>query len=115
MSSSSGISVSFCNEAALKGNVTLAYHSEFIAAVPSYGQRAQWACTLNAEVNVVPTNYPHWPALIDDILPAGKSRLWWLDYLDLTRQSEFQQNIGLLTHACIAPIGHLRVKQAFDS
>jgi serine/threonine-protein kinase HipA len=40
---------------------------------------------------------------------------WWLDYLDLARQSKFQQNIGLLTHACIAPIGHLRVKQAFDS
>jgi serine/threonine-protein kinase HipA len=103
------------SSSALNGNVTMAYNSEFIMAVPSYGQRDQWACTLNAEVSAVPTDYPHWPALLDDILPAGKSRQWWLDYLDLARQSEFQQNIGLLTHACIAPIGHLRVKQAFDS
>lgn len=103
------------SSAALNGIVTLTYNSEFIMVVPSYGQRDQWACTLNAEVSLVPTDYPHWPALLDDILPAGKSRQWWLDYLDLARQSEFQQNIGLLTHACIAPIGHLRVKQAFEN
>lgn len=103
------------SEQALNGAVTLAYNSEFIIAVPTYGKRDLWACSLNAEVSVVPTDYSHWPALLDDILPAGKSRQWWLNYLDLSRQSEFQQNIGLLRHACIAPIGHLRIKQAFEN
>lgn len=63
--------------------VTLAYNFEFIKAVPAYGLRDHWACSINAEVSAVPTDYPHWPALLDDILPAGKSRQWWLNYLDL--------------------------------
>lgn len=103
------------SDLALNGAVTLAYNFEFIKVVPAYGQRDRWACSINAQVSAVPTDYPHWPALLDDILPAGKSRQWWLNYLDLARQSEFQQNIGLLRHACIAPIGHLRIKQAFEN
>jgi serine/threonine-protein kinase HipA len=98
----------------LSGKVSLAYTHEFIKAVPAFGKRDQWACSLNAAVSLVPTDYPHWPALLDDLLPAGRSRQWWLDSLDLARQSEFAQNIGLLQHACIAPIGHLRIKQAFE-
>jgi hypothetical protein len=35
------------SSSALNGNVTMAYNSEFIMAIPSYGQRDQWACTLN--------------------------------------------------------------------
>ncbi len=98
----------------LNGKVSLAYTNDFIRAVPAFGKRDQWACSLNAETSLVPTDYPHWPALLDDMLPAGRSRQWWLDTLDLARQSEFNQNIGLLQHACIAPIGHLRIKQAFE-
>lgn len=99
----------------LDGEVTLAYTDEFIKTVPEFGLLDQWACSLNAEVSLVPIDYERWPALLDDILPAGKSRQWWLNTLDLSRHSEFEQNIGLLTHACIAPIGHLRIKESFDA
>jgi serine/threonine-protein kinase HipA len=98
----------------LDGKVSLAYTSDFIQAVPAFGKRDQWACTLNAEVTLVPTEYSHWPALLDDLLPAGRSRLWWLKHLGIAWESEFNQNMGLLKHACIAPIGHLRIKQAID-
>lgn len=98
----------------MDGKVSLAYTTDFIKAVPAFGKLDQWACTLNAEVSLVPADYNHWPALLDDILPAGRSRQWWLDSLDLARQSEFKQSMGLLNHAGIAPIGHLRIKQAFE-
>lgn len=99
----------------LDGEVTLAYTDEFIKAVPAFGSLDQWACSLNAEVSLVPIDYERWPALLDDILPTGKSRQWWLNILDLSRHSEFEQNIGLLSNACIAPVGHLRIKESFDA
>lgn len=97
------------------GRVTLAYTHAYIAEVLQYEAIDSSACTVNAPVGVVPTDYPTWPALLNDLLPVGKSRDWWLARLDLKREPEFVQNIELLKHAVMAPIGNLRIKEAFLS
>jgi serine/threonine-protein kinase HipA len=71
-----------------------------------------WACTVNAPVSVVPTDFAGWPAFLDDIIPSGKSRDWWVNFLNIRNLSPFAQNMQLLTNACMAPVGNLRIKEA---
>lgn len=99
----------------MKGPVRLTYLMPYIRHVAMYEAIDSWACSVNAPVSVVPIDYPHWPSFLDDLLPAGKSRDWWLRFLNLGRQSLFEQNYGLLTQACMAPIGNLRIKESVRS
>lgn len=94
--------------------VKLAYFFDYIAQVNEYQAKDNNACSVNAPVGVIPTEYSGWPALLDDMLPVGKARQWWLNFLDTSRGSEFEQNYALLTHACSAPIGNLRIKEAVN-
>ena len=96
----------------LSATAALSYYSEYIAAVASYEVKDCWACTLNAPISIIPTDYPNWPALLDDILPVGKSRDWWLQYLNVSRSGDFEQNYALLTNACMSPVGNLRIKES---
>ena len=55
-----------------------------------------------------------WLPMLDDIIPAGTGRRYWLNYLGLTHLSGAEKNFHLLNSATIAPIGHLRIKQAVE-
>ncbi|MCT8571003.1 HipA domain-containing protein [Glaesserella parasuis] len=64
--------------------------------------------------------FPHrsvsgWFAFLDDIVPSGASRRYWLQKLDIAHLPMAQQNYLLLKQGTIAPVGHLRVKQAVSS
>lgn len=96
----------------LSSPVRLTYLKSYLTNIASYDATDCWACTINAPVSIVPTDYPGWPSFLDDLLPVGKSRDWWLNYLDAGRQSVFEQNFSLLSHACMAPVGNLRIKEA---
>lgn len=96
----------------VSSSVTLSYYPDYIASVASYEIKDCWACSINAPISIIPTEYPNWPALLDDILPVGKSRDWWLKFLNVSRADEFEQNFTLLTHACMSPVGNLRVKES---
>tara|TARA_R100001443_G_scaffold78447_1_gene85755 strand:+ start:17065 stop:18396 length:1332 start_codon:yes stop_codon:yes gene_type:complete len=96
----------------MSSNVTLGYLPEYINEVTQYDVIDCWACTVNAPVSIIPAEYANWPALLDDLLPVGKARDWWLKHLDMSRNGEFEQNYALLTHACMAPVGNLRIKEA---
>lgn len=102
------------SDSALHAPVELVYLNEYLCESPDYDRCDNWACSVNAPVSAIPSEFPHWPALLDDLLPAGKSRQWWLTYLDAKNASEFQQNYQLLTHACISPVGNIRIKEAFE-
>ena len=56
-----------------------------------------------------------WLPILDDIIPAGAGRRYWLNYLGLAHLSEAEKNFHLLNSATIAPIGHLRIKQAVEN
>ncbi|WP_105213115.1 HipA domain-containing protein [Pseudoalteromonas sp. T1lg22] len=103
--------LSFAGEQ-LNSPVSLSYLPEYVVAAASYEVKDCWACTVNAPISMIPTEYTNWPALLDDILPVGKSRIWWLQYLNASRNGEFAQNYALLTNACMSPVGNLRVKES---
>lgn len=52
-----------------------------------------------------------WFGFIDDLLPAGANRRWWLNHLNLNSLPSYQQNVALLQHAIIAPVGNIRIKE----
>lgn len=56
-----------------------------------------------------------WLPFLDDLIPAGASKRYWLQRLDLTRLSKDEQNYELLKHATIAPVGHLRIKESVST
>lgn len=78
-----------------------------------YDSRAEQAVSVNASVSPIETRYHRWPALFDDLLPAGKARNWWLEKLGIQHLPYIEQQTHLLTHAVIAPVGNLRIKEAF--
>ena len=70
-----------------------------------------YALGLNYPVNIM--GYQNQPfTFLDDIIPAGASRRYWIQHLGIARQPENQQNYELLKRGTIAPIGNVRIKQA---
>ncbi|WED22031.1 HipA domain-containing protein [Vibrio sp. JC009] len=55
---------------------------------------------------------PGWLKFLDDIVPSGASRRYWINYLDLEGLTVDQQNYVLLKHGTISPVGNLRVKES---
>lgn len=99
----------------LSASCSLCYELEYISAVATYDTKDCWACSVNAPISIIPKDYSNWPALLDDILPVGKSRDWWLKTLNVSRANEFKQNYALLTHACMSPVGNLRIKESVSA
>lgn len=72
-----------------------------------------YAISINYPVELFGTTITdHWLPLLDDMMPAGASRKYWLQRLDLARLPKAEQDYELLRRATIAPIGHLRIKEA---
>lgn len=112
----------WCDTASLELSKTnhlkarISYHDDYcLNKVSDYGCIDNRACSVNAPVEVIPTDYEKWPALLDDLMPVGKSRTWWLKRLNASGESTLNQNIKLLENACGSPVGNLRVKNTDKS
>lgn len=55
---------------------------------------------------------PGWLKFIDDIIPSGASRRYWVNQLDLDGLTPQQQNFILLKYGTISPVGNLRIKES---
>lgn len=55
---------------------------------------------------------PGWMRFLDDIMPAGASRRYWLKWLDIEGLTPDQQNYVLLRYGAISPVGNLRIKES---
>lgn len=76
-------------------------------------QDNQQAVSINFPVSLFAQPCPTgWFAFLDDIIPSGASRRYWLAKLDIAELPLAQQNYLLLKKGAIAPVGNLRVKQA---
>ncbi|QEZ93422.1 type II toxin-antitoxin system HipA family toxin [Proteus sp. CD3] len=58
---------------------------------------------------------PGWLKFLDDIVPSGASRRYWIQYLDISGLTVEQQNYELLYRGTISPIGNLRVKESLPA
>ncbi|MEZ8121748.1 MULTISPECIES: type II toxin-antitoxin system HipA family toxin [Vibrio] len=55
---------------------------------------------------------PGWLRFLDDIMPSGASRRYWVKHLDIEDLSFDEQDFVLLKFGTMSPIGNLRVKES---
>jgi len=55
---------------------------------------------------------PGWLRFLDDIIPSGASRRYWVNYLDINDLPVGQQNFILLKYGTMSPVGNLRIKES---
>jgi len=96
-------------------HVRITYLTDYlINASTPFENDTEFAVSVNAPVSPVAADYSRWPALFDDLLPVGKTRQWWITRLDISHLNVFEADTRLLEMTCAAPIGNLRIKEAFD-
>lgn len=73
----------------------------------------QHAVAMNFPVDLMRTyRSGHWFSFLDDIMPAGASRRYWVNHLNIAHLSSVQQDFELLSKGTIAPVGNIRIKEA---
>jgi serine/threonine-protein kinase HipA len=71
------------------------------------------ACSLMLPVELMMKHHAaHWFGFLEDIMPAGASRRYWVTHLGLQSAASGEQDSALLRHGTIAPVGNLRIKEA---
>ncbi|WP_062059731.1 type II toxin-antitoxin system HipA family toxin [Cellvibrio sp. OA-2007] len=94
------------------GLAQLSYHPQRYA-LEYLGRDDGCACSLSLPVDLMQIyRSKPWFAFLDDIMPAGASRRYWVNYLDIGHLSPAQQDYQLLARGTIAPVGNLRIKEA---
>lgn len=89
----------------------ISYLNEYITE--HFGETGLTAASINYPVDFfIDRQEKRWLSFLNDIIPAGASRRYWLTALDIKHLSENEQNYLLLKQGCISPIGHLRIKEA---
>lgn len=97
-----------------KGNsspCTLLYQLDY--AIKYMERCDEYACSLSLPVQImIGHEASSWFGFLDDIVPSGAARRYWIEYLGLQQLSLQQQDILLLEKGTIAPVGNLRIKEA---
>ncbi|UGQ31565.1 type II toxin-antitoxin system HipA family toxin [Acinetobacter calcoaceticus] len=82
-------------------------------AIQYLDRRDEHACSLSLPVQIlVKHESSTWFGFLDDIVPSGAARRYWVNYLDLQRLTHAEQDSILLEKGGIAPVGNLRIKEA---
>lgn len=82
-------------------------------AIQYLDRRDEHACSLSLPVQILIKHESNtWFGFLDDIVPSGAARRYWVNYLDLQRLTHAEQDSILLEKGGIAPVGNLRIKEA---
>ncbi|WP_447530415.1 type II toxin-antitoxin system HipA family toxin [Vreelandella sp. TE19] len=74
------------------------------------------ACSLRLPVALMETHHSStWFTFLDDIMPSGASRRYWVTQLGIASLSEAEQDYTLLANGTIAPVGNLRIKESLPA
>lgn len=93
------------------GPVRLGY--DFDYALMYQYRDDEHACGLTLPVELmIPHDSPAWFGFLDDIMPAGAARRYWVQQLGLGNATPEKQDTELLRWGTIAPVGNLRIKEA---
>jgi serine/threonine-protein kinase HipA len=92
------------------GACTLNYQVSYL--INYYNERAETAVGFCWPVEAFGCSSETWLRFIDDIMPSGSSREYWVNKLGIAEQSVAKQDFELLKQGTIAPIGNVRIKEA---
>lgn len=91
--------------------VELIYSLDY--AIDHLEQRDEHACSISLPIQILIHHESlTWFGFLDDIVPSGAARRYWVNYLGLQRLSHAEQDSILLEKGTIAPVGNLRIKEA---
>jgi len=86
---------------------------EFDYALNWLDQNDEHACSLTLPINLMRVHTSsHWFRFLDDIVPSGAARRYWITQLEMQDASQGIQDTELLTRGTIAPVGNLRIKES---
>lgn len=89
----------------------LEYQIEY--AISYLDKRDEHACSLSLPVQlIIKHEAKTWFGFLDDIIPSGAARRYWINYLNLQKRSHAEQDSILLEKGVIAPVGNLRIKES---
>jgi len=96
-------------------DVQVQYKTDY--AIEHLEQDDHHAVSLNHPVQLYfdDDDQPGWLRFLDDIIPSGAARRFWVDQLEISNLPLSEQNLILLETAAIAPVGHLRIKEAVEN
>ncbi|WP_130804975.1 type II toxin-antitoxin system HipA family toxin [Acinetobacter ihumii] len=90
---------------------TLEYELEY--ALQHIDLRDEHACSLILPIQLmIQHEAKHWFGFLEDIVPSGAARRYWVNYLHIQQLSIQQQDTILLKKGTIAPVGNLRIKES---
>lgn len=96
------------------GPAQLEYEPSY--ALRELGDKGLGACAINYPVELVEVyRHSRWFSFLDDWIPSGASRRYWIRRLGLEAQGAFEQDFTLLRLGTVAPIGNWRIKEAVES
>lgn len=89
----------------------LEYELEY--AVLHLDKRDKHACSLSLPVQLlIKHESKTWFGFLEDLVPSGAARRYWINHLGLQRLPHAEQDSILLEKGTIAPVGNLRIKEA---
>lgn len=97
-------------------SVRLAYEFDYALKHLLQNHTSGWrACALRYPIELMSPHEERWFRFLDDIVPAGSARRYWVKQLNIGHLGEQVQERILLAQGSIAPIGNLRIKEAVES
>lgn len=97
-----------------RGTARLGYHTDY--ALEWMNRDDEHACSLRLPVELMLTyRSKHWFGFLDDIMPSGASRRYWVTKLGLQDLPSHRQDYELLRYGTIAPVGNLRIKDSLPA
>lgn len=98
------------------GQCTLFYDVDYaierMLATSGPAEIGRGAIASRFPVDVEAYSCSRWPAILDDIRPGGSAERWWARRLGMERRQSSERDFPLLAQGTIAPVGHLRIKEA---
>lgn len=96
-----------------RGPARLGYITDY--ALEWLDRDDEHACSLRLPIELMNTHQsPRWFAFLDDIMPSGARRRYWVTQLGISALTEAEQDYVLLAKGTIAPVGNLRTKEALS-
>ncbi|MCF1437265.1 MAG: HipA domain-containing protein [Shewanella sp.] len=102
-------------EAGRVGEAVLSYDAPYVLNWLDTPAEITMATSLTLPLELfAPYSSNSWFAFLDDIMPSGASRKYWINYLGLGNATPQAQDYELLKKGTIAPIGNMRIKESLD-
>jgi serine/threonine-protein kinase HipA len=98
---------------AVGNSCALSYSNTYV--LDNYHNFAETAVGVNLPVDMATFRSKHWFRFLQDIMPAGASRDYWITKLGLQELTFQQCNFELLKQGTIAPVGNVRIKESMPT